>query len=361
MRPSHTWLTALTSIPTTSGREQGVVAWVERWAGRRSDLRCERDRWGNLLLTSIHPPRQPLMVANAHIDHPGFVAAEVAARHLTAEFRGGVRSEYFPGAPVEFFDRAGVAHPGRVDSVESMSSIRVRFPRSHDLVPGDIGRWRFPAARLGVVGDRLRAHACDDLAGAAAALVALDATRRDPDLGHFAVLLTRAEEVGFIGAIGAARSGSVPKSSTILSIETSRAFAESPIGEGPIIRVGDRSSVFDADLTNRLTDLVRERGLAHQRRLMAGGSCEATAFGAYGFRATGLCLALGNYHNMGDLALVEQGRGRAKVAPEEISLSDFDGLVALLLLAARRLGGSGGPAIRDRLEGWFAESSHLLT
>jgi endoglucanase len=360
MRAAHTWLTALTSIPTTSGREHGVVAWVERWAGRRTDLRCERDRWGNLLLTSIHPPRKPLIVANAHIDHPGFVATEVAARHLTAEFRGGVRPEYFPGALVEFFDRAGVAHPGRVETVASMSSIRVRFARSNDLVPGDIGRWRFPATRLGVEGDRLRAHACDDLAGAAAALAALDVTRRDPELGHFAVLLTRAEEEGFIGAIGAARSRSVPKSSTIMSIETSRSFDDSPIGGGPILRVGDFSSVFDADLTNRLTALVRERGLTHQRRLMAGGSCEATAFSAYGYRATGLCLALGNYHNMGDLALVEQGRGRARVAPEEISLSDFDGLVAMLLVTARHLG-TGGPAIRHRLESWFADSRHLLT
>lgn len=360
MRASHTWLTALTSIPTTSGREQRVVAWVERWAGRRPDLRCEPDRWGNLLLTSIHPPSRPLIVANAHIDHPGFVVTEVASRDLTAEFRGGVRSEYFADAPVEFFDRAGVAHPGRVEAVESMSSIRIRLARSTGLAAGDIGRWRFPGARLGVVGDRLRAHACDDLAGAAAALAALDVARRDPELGHFVVLLTRAEEEGFIGAIGAARSRSVPKSSTILSIETSRAFADSPIGGGPIIRVGDRSSVFDADLTNRLTALVRERGLTHQRRLMAGGSCEATAFGAYGYRATGLCLALDNYHNMGDLAMVEQGRGRARVAPEEISLADFDGLVELLLLAARRLG-PARPELWDRLEGWFSESSHLLT
>lgn len=360
MRAAHTWLTALTSIPTTSGREQGVVAWVERWAGRRPDLRCEPDRWGNLLLSSIHPPGRPLIVANAHIDHPGFVATGVSGRNVTAEFRGGVRAEYFPDAPVEFFDRAGAAHPGRVEAFESMSSIRVRFPRQTGLEVGDIGRWRFQAARLGVAGDRLRAHACDDLAGTAAALAALDVTRRDPELGHFAVLLTRAEEVGFIGAIGAARSGLVPKSSAILSIETSRSFPDSPIGGGPIIRVGDFSSVFDADLTNRLTALVRERGLTHQRRLMAGGSCEATAFGAYGYRATGLCLALGNYHNMGDLAMVEQGRGRVRVAPEEISISDFDGLVSLLLLAARQLG-SGGPAIRDRLEGWFADSRHLLT
>ena len=360
MRPAHSWLTALTAIPTTSGREQRVVAWVERWAGRRADLRCQRDRWGNLLLTSIHPPGRPLIVANAHIDHPGFVATRVTGRHLTAEFRGGVRPEYFPGAPVEFFDDAGVAHPGRVEVVESMASILVRVSRSTGLEAGDIGRWRFPASRLGVVGDRLRAHACDDLAGAAAALAALDVTRRNPDLGHFVVLLTRAEEEGFIGAIGAARSGSVPKSSRILSIETSRSFADSPIGGGPILRVGDFSSVFDADLTNRLTALVRDRGLTHQRRLMAGGSCEATAFGAYGYRATGLCLALGNYHNMGGLALVEQGRGRARVAPEEISLSDFDGLVAMLLLAARHLGPAGS-AIRERLEGWFADSRHLLT
>jgi endoglucanase len=123
--------------------------------------------------------------------------------------------------------------------------------------------------------------------------------------------------------------------------------------------VGDHSSIFDHELTNALTRLVRDGRLTHQRKLMAGGSCEATAFGAYGFRATGLCLPLGNYHNMVDIDGVKAGTTPASVGPEEISLSDYDGLVALMLAAARHLDSVEG-GIRDRLDRQFEHSRHLI-
>ncbi len=58
--------------------------------------------------------------------------------------------------------------------------------------------------------DRFAAPACDDLAGVAAALAALDRARHDPALAHFGVMLTRAEEVGLIGAIHAAKQATIP-------------------------------------------------------------------------------------------------------------------------------------------------------
>src|SRR5690606_40989277 len=113
------------------------------------------------------------------------------------------------------------------------------------------------------------APACDDLAGVAAALTALDQARKKPELRHFGVLLTRAEEEGLLGAIAAARDGTLSADSRVLSIETSRRFADSPIGAGPVVRVGDASSVFDADLTNRLTAVARGAKRPHQRKLLA--------------------------------------------------------------------------------------------
>ncbi len=92
------------------------------------------------------------------------------------------------------------------------------------------------------------APACDDLAGCAAALGWLDRARTDPGRRHFGVLFTRAEEVGFIGAIHASKSGSIPREARLLSIEASRASAEAPIGGGPVVRVGDASTVFDREI-----------------------------------------------------------------------------------------------------------------
>jgi endoglucanase len=91
---------------------------------------------------------------------------------------------------------------------------------------------------------------------------------------------------------------------------------------------------------------------------MAGGSCEATAFGAYGYRAAGLCLPLGNYHNMGNLDEVELGSGPAVPAMEIISLSDFHGLIDLLLIACAAV--DGEDMLRVRLDDLYEGSRHLL-
>ena len=91
---------------------------------------------------------------------------------------------------------------------------------------------------------------------------------------------------------------------------------------------------------------------------MAGGSCEATAFGGYGYRAAGLCLPLGNYHNMGNLDEVEGGEGAATPLMEVISLADFHALVDLLLVAASAL--DGEDPLPERLDRLYEESRHLL-
>ena len=58
---------------------------------------------------------------------------------------------------------------------------------------------------------------------------------------------------------------------------------------------------------------------------MDGGSCEATAFCAYGYRASGVALPLGNYHNQ---AL--RADGSKTIGPEHVVVDDFLGEVRLL-------------------------------
>jgi hypothetical protein len=65
-----------------------------------------------------------------------------------------------------------------------------------------------------------------------------------------------------------------------------------------------------------------------QRQLMSGGMCEASAAVMLGYRATGLALPLGNYHNQGP---------ESTLAPETIRATDFLTGVALLQEAARLL------------------------
>ena len=93
---------------------------------------------------------------------------------------------------------------------------------------------------------------------------------------------------------------------------------------------------------------------------MAGGSCEATAFSAYGYESTCLCLALGNYHNMGDLSAVEAGKSPAKVAPEVISIDDYRGLVKLLVRSVK-LVEPGKNGLRDDLDAHYLTLKEMLS
>lgn len=356
-RASHRrWLSALTDLPTASGLETAVIDWVRVWAQRRG-LAVKADAAGNLLLGPARRSRRRPIVAVAHMDHPALVIEKTGGQ-LAARLRGGVFPEYVDGAKVQIETAEGPVR-ATVTSFNSKTEWALLSDPSREVRLGDIARWYFNPTSLGLVEDRLRGRACDDLAGVAAALSALHiAIGRG--VNHLLVLLTRAEEVGFLGAIAACELKTLPEGSRVLSIECSRSSAEAPVGGGPIVRVGDASSVFSHELTNRVTEIAKEESIPHQRKLMAGGSCEATAFAALGYEATGLCLALNNYHNMANIDLVRAGRRRPKLVPEEISVSDFNGLVSLLLAISLKLD-SAHTTLPRRLRDLYRDQKHVLT
>ncbi len=350
------WLEELTQIPTASGLEHRVIEWVRRWVERRPDLIVKTDSGGNLLITQRGRKKASPVLAVAHMDHPAFVVTGVDGKHVDFDFRGGVNPEYFANARVEFLESTPLV-TGRVASYDAAIQSGVITANSAGVEVGMIAMWKFSGRRLPA--DRFAAPACDDLAGCAAALAALDKARAKPALRHFGVLLTRAEEVGLVGAIHAARTKSIPHDARILSIETSRASTNSPIGAGPIIRIGDAVTVFDPELSNRISRAVASAGIPHQRKLMDGGGCEATAFGVYGYQATGLCLALGNWHNRGNLDEFEAGTGSPVPMREEISLRDFHGLVDLLLIAATAVDVETG--LKERFDSHYWDVVGILT
>ena len=354
----------LTSIPTAAGREFRVQAYLDRWLGeRRRSLSWKRDGDGNLLITRKARGRRregpaPLLIT-AHLDHPAFVVSKVLDdRTVEAEFRGGVHDPYFEDARIEFHDSDDRVVRGRLtdlrkpDEACPFKTVTVRLSRKNPaLAKGDIGRWAFPDAKITGQGDAriLKTHACDDLAAAAAALCAFDRIRTRKGQEHVGLLFTVAEEVGFVGAIGAATNGLVRKNARLVCLENSRSFSESPIHGGPIVRVGDRMTVFSPELTNEISTLMTAHAATDpkfkwQRKLMAGGACEATAFSAFGFQSTCLCLPLGNYHNMRRIDEVVAGERPARVGPEMIGIDDYHGLIEMLEVVAGGLDESPGKA-----------------
>lgn len=370
MKRHEQWLIELTNLPTAAGREDRVIGWVKAWAKRTKGIALLEDRFGNLLLTQARASKKKPIYITAHLDHPAFVVRkQIDETHLELEFRGGVNDSYFVGTKIEVFDDNEQPFEGIIVSLQSKTKpfkrVKVKLKKSIAglFVEGDLARWKLKPSYI--KDDLLHAPACDDLAGVAAALGALDNLKSERGMGHVGVLLTRAEEIGFVGAIAAANNKSVPKSSRLLCLETSRSFPESPIGGGPILRVGDKTSVFGPELTNAITEIMNDYqkkrpSFKWQRKLMPGGTCESTAFCQYGYLSTCLCLPLGNYHNMRDIDGVLQKKKPAKIESECISVRDYHGLIKMLVVSCVGLDKPRNASIKGLLKNRLSLHKHLL-
>jgi putative aminopeptidase FrvX len=356
---------ALLAQPTAPLCEDLPRAHV-RSVSESAGLAVSEDEAGNVLVRhdgARGDASRPLVLV-AHLDHPGFAVEDVAGGEASLAFRGGlaaaaVRPEE---AAVHFFapgERDPVGEgvvAGVVAEGDWLRGARARVTAG-DAAPGGFAMWGFP----GWTDDdpaRIAGRVCDDLVGAAAALAVLVDLAADRAEGVSVWgLFTRGEEMGFLGALEAIRLGVVPTGAAVLSLECSKALPGAPQGGGVIVRVGDRSSIFDPSITEalraaaqRLADDDPSDGFRFQRRLMDGGACEATAFCAAGYRSSGLALPLGNYHNAAD-----EGGG---LAAEHVLIADYVTEVRLLAALAREPGALIAPS---GLPPWFAERTRRAT
>lgn len=307
---------------------------------RRLGLEADRDEAGNVVVRYEAPDAdlgRPLVLV-AHLDHPGFAISSVEGDDLGLEFRGGLlAANAVPGSPLHLFAPDVVDPVGTAELVTADETGGRLTGATARLVTGEAPRdgfamWGF--ARFDVADGRISGRVCDDLLGAAAALAALTeiAEHRPAGVAVWG-LFTRAEEIGFLGALEAIRLGTVPEGADVLSLECSKALADAPQGGGVIVRVGDRMSIFDPGLTAALTAAATDLAFTDdtfrfQRKLMDGGACEATAFCAAGYRASGLALPLGGYHNASD---AEPG-----IVPETVLVADYLAEIRLLVELACR-------------------------
>jgi putative aminopeptidase FrvX len=356
-------LRQILSRPTAPFVEHRVLQFVEEFARQRG-LRRSADRYGNLLVTRSRTlPKRPVVIV-AHADHPGFIGRRMLSKgRLLADWHGGVEPEYFVGTQVRFHPAEGRPVRGvireivEIDRTDTRQRVqRVLVDVARDVPAGSPGSWDLSAFRR--TGRRIEALGCDDVAGLAAALAALDLLA-DESLRHNAALLvTRAEEAGLVGTSAAAFARILPAGAAFLSIECSQALPEAPQGGGPIVRIGDRVSVFDPDLTDWLCRIAGQISKADkrfrwQRKLMAGGTCEASVFRAAGYRAAGMCVPLGHYHN--------RDTARKKIAAEYIDREDWLGLVRLIAAAAILSPDTATPApLARHFKGWLNRYKPLL-
>ena len=380
-------------LPTAPFREELVQEYALHFA-REHGLGARSDRFGNILLEyrPAAPPQNatlPALCFTAHMDHPGFevLAFNEARNEGEAEFRGGIRSEFWPGCSLQIysFEQGSWIEAEGITSLPPRDPERKSFQRFHfslskgKVEPGAIGTFDVPFCQ--VRGEQLHTKSADDPAQVALVLAWLAQLKREKVPVHAMGLLTRAEEVGFVGASGALESGLMPEEEVpVIVLECSKALPGlAEIGKGPVLRVGDAGTVYDPDVDAWMLGAAKklwtkERGgdpeappdverlkrnetgeeFKYQRALMTGGVCEAGLFTLVRRRVGALALPLGNYHNIGE-------GSKPQPAPEIISLADCAHQLRLMTtLASEPFTGMKDGPLRGRLQGVYEQHVERL-
>ncbi len=356
------FLERLLALPTAPFHERFVAAFLRREL-TAAGLDFTVDAYGNIIARAAGPAGAPSLAMVAHMDHPGFeivdAANEKAEAHAKAkahanaeaQWFGGVAAKYFIGARVVVYDqdsgavvargavRRIVKNPqGRVEKMTLQLEGRAR--------PGDFGTWDLTPFRR--QGGLVHTKGADDLVGCAAIVAALKRLKQRGAGGGVCGVFTRAEEQGFIGTLGMIRAGRLPRSTKIISVETSKALPGVVLGGGPVIRLGDRAAMFDDKMVAFMDMAARDlqkkdHRFRFQRRVMDGGTCEATPYLLNGYSAGGIAIPLHNYHN----------QGRTKIGAEAVAIRDVDGAVVFLTELAARIKDFDRAAadLKQRIEG----------
>ncbi|MDA0269853.1 MAG: hypothetical protein O2798_00070 [Chloroflexi bacterium] len=340
LKPLAALTRSIVSIPTGSFNEQRVHSALAEFAAERG-LTYREDASGNGLIEYRRGRKTRPLVLGAHTDHPGFVVTEVKGRRLALEFRGGVSAAYGRGEPVRIYGADGTTGTARITSISTnlaaarwarrVAGAHATLDAGSQAQVGDLALWDVPECRIR--GALVEARQCDDLIGVVSILWTLDMLVREQVDAHVIGLFTRAEEVGLLGAAAVAASGVLPKDGLVVAVEcSSAAGGRAEQGGGPVIRVGDIGHIFSPRMSMWMTQVAREMQAADpafrfQRKLMDGGTTEATAYDLMGYETGAACVALGNYHNMGE---------DNRIAPETVHLGDIDGLARLFVGMAQR-------------------------
>lgn len=317
----------LTSVPTAPYFEQGVereaLSWIKKNLGSRVTVQKRR---GGIVVRYQGRKDAPYIAFAAHLDHPAFRLSAVTKRGAAAQLEGGLPPDLLDGVEVEAF-RAGAssnipAAAGRL--TRSGSNYRIAWTRPPK------GKVDFAILKLvacEVKGGWLSSRSIDDLLGCAVSLEALRRLVSSRAKTNAVVILHRAEEVGFMGALDIIRRQELSLEDSVISVESSRAIRGALPGKGAVVRTGDKACAFDPNLVALLDAAARAVKVRTQRQRLTGGTCEATAYLAFGYEAAGVAVPLVNYHN---------GWGAKAVAPEKVRVSDVESAVVLLEEAGRR-------------------------
>ena len=347
------FLIDLLSQPTAPFREQLIAAQAIDFLTRNGIVHFT-DPVGNIVigvssateykrLLQKHE-QEPVRLFMAHMDHPGFHGQRwLSDKRLLVKWHGGTPVKHVTGATVYLADDNGRFAEGKLSKVKlvkgrwAMDSAEVVLTSALEKKPAVksvFGSFQFRKP-VWQQGKKLYTNAADDLGGVYTILQMARTLSRRKTATPFVGLLTRGEEVGFVGAIGHFELGWLTKRKREVICHQPRSITH--VASQPRLEKARWFAwVIDAryltPMRSRYCLMWQRKVLPgkHQKRIMDGGSCEATAATIYGLTTIGITLPLGNYHNQG----LEGGpdcRGQAGPAPEFIHIDDLDAELKLCL------------------------------
>jgi putative aminopeptidase len=280
-----------------SGMEAPVREAVRRmlppWARPRVDSA------GNLWVTAGRG--EPTVVLVAHLDEVGFEVTAIGADGLLDVIpRGGIFPSLWAGRPALVhggrFPVPGVFQPpdsavaADADSVGLRVDVGTTTPEQVGSLGIRVGHTvTSPKEYVRLAGQRATARSFDDRVGSAALVMAV--RRLDPArLPHTAIFLWSVrEEIGLEGAYAAARAlglraARVHAIDTFVSADSPlelQTFAVAPLGQGPVARALDNSSVTPPALLDSLVAVAGSRGIPLQVGTTNGGN-DGSAFAEFG-------------------------------------------------------------------------------
>lgn len=293
-------LADLPGVPTDEWRVRDAIrSAMPAWARDAAVV----DEAGNLMV-GMGPERDTLLFI-AHLDEVGYDVASISRDGIvTLRERGGAVTSAWEGTPA-------LLHLAPRDGAAPLASIRGVF------IPRETARLRDPerltawfgmdsatlvaqGVRVGdgvtsykdavrLAGARFTGRAMDDRAGSLALLRALDAMNPAALTRRVLFVWSTAEEVGLVGAAAlAARIG--PSVQRVHSIDTfvssdtpleSPHFAFARLGEGPVLRAIESSSMVPTEAKSEVLAIAERAGIPLQIGLTQGGT-DGTAFTYYG-------------------------------------------------------------------------------
>jgi endoglucanase len=343
------------SKPTAPFRETQVMSALKLLCNE-AQLPFVQDNFGNIWINvkNFSDLKNVNLLVVAHTDHPGIVIEKIERKKLYGKWLGGgpkdIQNSIFEvfSENVSTFAKV-VSHtsgPRGPDKVILELLANFNFYKKEIKKLGACLSFESNKIKDNIIfkNNQCITKAADDLAGTVCSFLALkEALKESKNLRKTALLFTRAEESGFHGTLYVLRKKILnSKKTKILSIEASSRLSPNGLPDfGPILRLGDRMTLFNHDFTYALESIAKkiqaqDKNFKYQKRIMDGGACEASAFNLYGFKVSGISLPLINYHNQYlphsffDSKNLYSKNYKDKPHPEAVSINDIKNLIYFL-------------------------------